>query len=220
VSVELGGWARDSASKEGSKDHGRGQTFVFAQARGDESRTKRPGVLVRVVTVAPMRGGPLGDFDRMCEEEYASIVTAAYLVTGDREEAYDIAQEAFERAYARWRRVSQLDRPGAWVQRVAMNLAISWRRRQKVRHKPRFPAPEHTEPLSESLDAELMQSLLGLTPAQRAAVVLRFCLDLSVDEVANRLSKRPGTVRALTAQGVARLRRSLASREDTDELTR
>ena len=49
-------------------------------------------------------------------------------------------------------------------------------------------------------------ALASLAPAQRAAVVLRFYLDMSIEDTAKALRKRPGTVRALTAQGIARLR--------------
>src|SRR6266571_445137 len=59
----------------------------------------------------------------VCCEEYAAVVRAAHLITGDREEAADVAQEAFAQAYERWRSVSGLHSPGAWVQRVATNLA-------------------------------------------------------------------------------------------------
>src|ERR1051325_6008772 len=74
-------------------------------------------------------------FERLCRDEYARVVRTAYLITGDREEALDVAQEAFARAYERWRTVSRVDRPGAWVTRVAANLAISWRRRQSLRRR-------------------------------------------------------------------------------------
>ncbi len=72
-------------------------------------------------------------FERLCRDEYAHVVRTAYLITGNREEALDVAQEAFARAYEHWRTVSRMDRPGAWVTRVAANLAITWRRRQRPR---------------------------------------------------------------------------------------
>jgi RNA polymerase sigma-70 factor (ECF subfamily) len=48
---------------------------------------------------------------------------------GDRQEAHAIVQEAFCRAYARWRIVSQYEDPIGWVRRVAWHHALSkWRR--------------------------------------------------------------------------------------------
>src|SRR4029079_12753434 len=70
------------------------------------------------------------------------------------------------------------------------------------------PAPQAPAPGARA-DPALAQALRRLSPAQRAAIVSRFYLDLSVDDSAQILGKRPGTVRALTAQGVARLREEL-----------
>jgi RNA polymerase sigma-70 factor (sigma-E family) len=157
-------------------------------------------------------------FEQLCRDEYAALVRAAYLITGDREESLDLAQEALARAYERWRSVSQLDRPGAWVHRVVVNLAISWQRRQKVRLTKRHAAFDRPQaPGSELLDVDLFDALRGLSPSQRAVVVLRYYSDQSIDDVAHVLGKRPGTVRALASQGLARLRETLP-REVNDEV--
>ncbi len=156
-----------------------------------------------------MRNDRREAFERLCRDEYAALVRTAYLITGDREESLDLAQEALARAYERWRSVSQLDRPGAWLHRVVVNLAISWRRRQKIRlTKLGLSSPGPT-PGPEPPDLELFQALRELSPAQRAVVVLRYYTDQSIEDVAQALGKRPGTVRALASQGLARLRESL-----------
>ena len=147
-------------------------------------------------------------FEQLCRDEYARLVRTAFLITGDREESLDLAQEALARAYERWPTVSRLDRPGAWLCRVVANLAISWRRRRRVRERPAVQPPQANDAI-ETPDPDLIASLKALAPAQRAAVVLRFYADLSVKETAQALNKRPGTVRALTSQGIAKLRRTL-----------
>ena len=154
-------------------------------------------------------------FERLCRAEYPAVVRTAYLITGDREEASDVAQEALARAYERWGVVSELDRPGAWLQRVAANLSLSWRRRRRYEARSAVEIEEHAEALTEGTDLDLMDALRFLTPAQRAVVVLRYYADQSVDQVARALQKRPGTVRALTSQGLARLREFLG--EDVDD---
>jgi RNA polymerase sigma-70 factor (sigma-E family) len=154
-------------------------------------------------------------FEQFCSEEYAQIVRTAYLITGDREEALDLAQEAFARAYERWRSVSEMDRPGAWVQRVAVNLAISWRRRQRLR--TRRQELDATAAPDDRLVVGTMSALDQLTPAQRAVGVLRYFGDQSIEDTARALGKRPGTVRALTSQALARLRSALASEEMSNE---
>ena len=155
-------------------------------------------------------------FDRFCRDHHTSVVRTVFLITGDRQEAEDLAQEAFARAFERWNTVAALDRPEAWVQRVAANLAVSWWRRAMVRRRAPVAAPEFVE-APELPDLELRQAILQLSPAQRAAIVLRFYADRSIEDVAETLGKRPGTVRALTAQGVARLRVLLGNEIDMTE---
>lgn len=161
----------------------------------------------------------LAAFEALCRREYPALVRTAYLITGSRDEAADVAQETFARAYQRWRQVAKLDRPGAWLQRVAANLSISWRRRNRywTRVEPPSERPEET-----SMDDALIviEALQLLSPAQRAAVVLRHYADQSVEQTARALGKRPGTIRALTAQGVARLRDYLSEDEEVPDEAR
>ncbi len=154
-------------------------------------------------------------FEALCREEYAAVVRTAWLITGDREEALDVAQETFARAYERWRAVENLDRPAAWLQRVAGNLALSWRRKEN-RYLRTQVSTEAVDP-PEPADEELLAALRGLSPAQRTAIVLRFYADLSVAETAVALHKKEGTVRALTSQGMDRLRKTLSKVEADDE---
>jgi RNA polymerase sigma-70 factor (ECF subfamily) len=144
-------------------------------------------------------------FEELCRDQYGRVVRAAFLIVADREEALDIAQETFARAFERWGQVSKMENPVGWLYRVATNQALS--RRRQLRY--RLPLTRtHTEP-HEPADPALASALARLTPAQRAAIVLRFYLDLSVEATALVLKKAPGTVRALTAQGIATLRDDL-----------
>lgn len=161
----------------------------------------------------------LAGFEDLCRKEYPAVVRTAYLITGDREEAADVAQEAFARAYQRWRQVSKLDRPAAWLQRVAANLSISWRRRHRYEERVANLAEPREEPSPDEA-IMVMEALQFLTPAQRAAVVLRYYADQSVEHTARALGKRPGTIRALTSQGVARLREFLGDTETEEEVAR
>jgi RNA polymerase sigma-70 factor (sigma-E family) len=146
-------------------------------------------------------------FEELWRREYPRVLRTVYLVTGDIHEAADVTQEAFIRAYERAGSVLRLDKPGAWVQRVAINLAISWRRHRGRAQRAPVPLPQGLE--SEAADPELMSALRALPPAQRAVIALRFYADQSVEDVARALHKRPGTVKALTHQAVTRLRELL-----------
>jgi RNA polymerase sigma-70 factor, ECF subfamily len=145
-------------------------------------------------------------FEAFYAAHFARVVGAAYLMTGNREEARDLAQETFARAYERWETVSGYDEPAAWLQRVVANLATSWRRRQRFRAKEALL--RSTVPAPEVPDPAIVRALLRLTPAQRSVIVLRFYADQSVAQVSEILGKRPGTVRALTSQGLSRLRQA------------
>jgi RNA polymerase sigma factor (sigma-70 family) len=147
------------------------------------------------------------DFEELCEFSYTRVAKAAYLILGDRQEAQDVAQEAFSRALERWPEVGSMENPQGWLYRVAVNLSLSTRRRAVRWVKGRIPDSAAVE--SEPSDPGLAKALSRLTPAQRAAVVLRFYSDLSVADTAQVLNKRPGTVRALTAQAISRLRDDL-----------
>lgn len=78
--------------------------------------------------VGPVRESKLEAFDRLCRDEYASVVRTAYLITGDREEAADLAPEAFARAYELWKAVSRTDRPGGTRPAWAPSPSASTRR--------------------------------------------------------------------------------------------
>jgi RNA polymerase sigma-70 factor (ECF subfamily) len=142
------------------------------------------------------------DFEALWRAHYGSVVRTALVVIGNVEEAKDVAQEAFARAYQHWSRVSRLDRPESWVHRVATNLAISSARRKRP---PPVQPPAPIDP-PEPPDERLAALVESLTPSQRAVIALRFYLDWSVEDVARTLGKRPGTVTALTHQALERLR--------------
>jgi DNA-directed RNA polymerase specialized sigma24 family protein len=64
-------------------------------------------------------------FEDVYLREFASVFGLAYALTGSRWAAEDIAQDAFVVAHRQWGRVGGYDDPGAWVRRVAANLAVS-----------------------------------------------------------------------------------------------
>ena len=62
---------------------------------------------------------------------YPRLVGQVFAVTGDLADAEDAVQEAFVRASARWGKGCRYDHPEAWVRRVAINLALTMRRRRR-----------------------------------------------------------------------------------------
>jgi RNA polymerase sigma-70 factor (ECF subfamily) len=138
----------------------------------------------------------VGDrFDALFRAEFVSIARTAYLIVGDSRVAEEVAQEAFARAWSRWRRVSQLDRPGAWVQTVAVRLALRTRSRRARGSELEARSGGVLFAEADQSLVELVELLRELSPMQRAVIALGVLDDLPSDEVAARMGCRPATAR-------------------------
>lgn len=155
------------------------------------------------------------DFTFFCMREHPRLVGSLTLYCGRIDVAEELAQEALARACLGWPRVRLMSSPGAWVHRVAMNLANSWFRRLSVERRAR--QRQHQRDAPEDTDtAERMAvraAISRLPRRQRMAVVLRYYLDLPVAETAAEMQCAEGTVKALTFKGLAGLRSQLEERE-------
>lgn len=152
------------------------------------------------------------EFAAFFREHYGEVLRSVAVTLGDRDRAEDVTQEAFARACRRWRSVSTMEKPVAWVYVVALNTERTrWRREQ--RH-PEMQPGDAIDPSGAVLDAvTLEQALDALTPRQRAVVVLRYLADLSTADVAAVMGCAPGTVKATLHQALGRLRVDLDGSE-------
>ncbi|MCW6006020.1 sigma-70 family RNA polymerase sigma factor [Micromonospora sp. CPCC 205371] len=134
------------------------------------------------------------------------MIRLAYVITDSTAAAEDIVQEAFVELYRRWHTVRD---PESWLHTVVVNRSRSWWRRLVVarRHVARG-SPPVTFPSAED-GAAVRQALLALNRRQRAAVFLRFYLDLPEAAIAEALGCRPGTVKSLLHRALATLREHL-----------
>lgn len=149
--------------------------------------------------------------DDVYATSYRRLVAQLHAVTGNRQEAEDVVQEAFIRAMPRWDDIRTYDSPEAWLRTVALNLARSrWRRTVRgaaalVKHG----APAQEPELSPDHVA-LMDAMKGLPQAQREALVLHHFCGMSVDEVAASVGAPSGTIKARLSRGRAALAGVLA----------
>ena len=136
------------------------------------------------------------------------LFTALWLVTGDRYEAEEIAQDAFLRVLERWVRVGRLDDPESYVYRTAMNVFRNrYRRAALAVRRSLSLAPQASDELAAVEDRdEVIRLLRPLPPRQRAAVVATSILDLSAEEAGRVLGMRSATVRALTSRARTRMK--------------
>lgn len=155
------------------------------------------------------------EFAELVRSESRGLVAAVYTIIGDTHRSEEIVQDAFERCYLRWAKVSRLDRPGAWTRRVAINAAISAARRagaehramQRVQARAELPSTA-PDPLAGLGDDAVWAAVRALPTDQASAIALRYGADLSVDEVAATLNLSVPAVKSLLHRARSSLRAS------------
>jgi RNA polymerase sigma-70 factor (ECF subfamily) len=159
--------------------------------------------------VVPSDG--LVTFEQFFRDEYPRLVPMLQALLGDRQRAEDVAQDALAAAQREWSRVSGLDKPGAWVRRVALNASANVRRRrgrEAVALRRLGPAPV-TASAAADVDEELWRHVRQLPEQQRWAVVLHYVEDRSVSDVAGILRCAEGTVKTHLSRARATLAKQL-----------
>jgi RNA polymerase sigma-70 factor, ECF subfamily len=160
-----------------------------------------------------------GDFDEFYLASRPRLLRQLTVMTGDAEQAADVLQEAYARAWQRWRRVSRLDNPEAWVRTVAWRVAVSQHRRtlvatDKVRRL--FGTAEViAQPERSDEVIDIRAALRQLSPEHRRALVLYEMGGFSVPEVAEETGVAQGTVKSRLSRARAALEAALG----TDYLT-
>lgn len=114
-----------------------------------------------------------------------------------REDAEDVAQEAFARLHQNWAKVSRYEQPDAWVRRVALNRAISLATREGRRAlKERAGMSRDTHSVTPELpDTRVAEALRSLPSRQRALVVLYYYEDRPLSESAELLGMSSGAAK-------------------------
>ena len=148
--------------------------------------------------VEPQRGvvdeaGNQADFDRFFEGAWSRLQGQAYVLTGSRELAQDLTQEALLQAWRNWDRVSALESPEGWTRRILHNLCIaSWRK--SLRRQPKQDARDHDQ-IPEP-HAEIAQAMRSLPVNQARALLLHDGVGMTVAEVAADMDVPEGTVKS------------------------
>lgn len=143
------------------------------------------------------------DFAAWYRSEHPKLLAALTWVSGDSELALEATDEAFARALERWGRVRSMDSPSGWLYRVGLNLVRRHARRAADERRAvggYWRPDDHPPPTGE-----VWAVVQDLPPRQRAAVVLRYLLDLREREVADVMGVSAGTVASTLAAARTRL---------------
>src|SRR4051812_46184055 len=111
------------------------------------------------------------DFDSFYRDTSRRLLRYAYGLTGDPGEAQDLVQEAYARAWQRWRRLTAYEEPEAWLRLVVNRLATDRWRRIGVRRARVLPPAAPVEPPSEDV-VLLVTAMRTLPAAHRRALAL------------------------------------------------
>ncbi|MET8278529.1 SigE family RNA polymerase sigma factor [Micromonospora sp. NPDC005174] len=149
-------------------------------------------------------------FREFVTSEMASLRKLAYVTCGDWHTAEDAVANALVKLYPRWRK---LDRPDLYVKTMVYRAAIDetrrpWRRERPVGDAmPDVAVRDSTGATDERL--RLRVALDAVPARQRAAVVLRHYLGLSLEDTAGFLDCTVGAAKSQASRGLAKLRESL-----------
>ena len=143
--------------------------------------------------------GSEADFERLYRNTYHRILGTLVTMVRDRATAEDCAQETFERAYRSWKNWRPDAPVEAWLHRIAINVAISDRRHQRIRQAGeiirRLGRPEPgPDPASVAEHSDMLAAMKKLPPKQAAALVLRHFHGYSNREIAAALGVPEQTV--------------------------
>lgn len=155
---------------------------------------------------------PATQFPLLYEQEHANVYRTVRAIVLDPEEAEDLTQEAFARAYRARLRYRPTGPPGAWLHRIAVNTAISHlRRRRLARLLPvrLYQRPEERDYARSEARGICEQALAALPPQLRAVVVLHYFHDFSREETASILGIPSGTVASRMAKAMAIMRKKV-----------
>jgi RNA polymerase sigma-70 factor (ECF subfamily) len=175
--------------------------------------------------VARSMGGDLDSFNQLVLRWERPIYALAYRVIGREEDARDVAQETFLRAFRALSGFKGQAKFSSWLYRITLNLCRDWIRRE--RRTPIAPAPEGVDLIDLAADGDTVETVedlvarreLGravakamssLPDEQRTAIILKEYHGLTFQEIADLLDCPLSTVKTRLYQGLTVLRRQLA----------
>jgi RNA polymerase sigma-70 factor (ECF subfamily) len=150
-------------------------------------------------------------FRRLVDERLDASYRLAALLLGDRMEAEDATHDAVVRAWRSFDTHRDGRRFESWFQRIVVNACRDRLRQRSSRPVgqllPDLSGPSRSDPGAAVPEQEALRTALStLAGDKRLVIVLRFYADLTIDEIADRLGQRPGTVKSRLHHALKELR--------------
>src|SRR3989454_9682572 len=183
---------------------------------------------VQAELVVAARDGDRDAFDELVRATYADTYTLAHRLTGDEEDARDVVQEAYLRAYRGLKRFRGEAQFTTWLYRITANCAATQlARRAKTRHDdlpadapladPRPDSDPEAVAEGELLRDRVSEALADLPPRLRAVVVLRDVYDLPHEAIAAELGITEAAAKVRLHRARRRLREQLFQTHGEEE---
>jgi RNA polymerase sigma-70 factor (ECF subfamily) len=186
--------------------------------------------------VASATAGDLDSFNQLVTRWERPIYALAYRTLGREEDARDVVQEAFLRAYRGLRGFKGEAKFSSWLYRITLNLCRDWIRRE--RRAPIVSLPEGTDPVDladdraspvesvedlvarREMSQAVARAMAELPDEQRSAILLKEYHGLTFQEIADMLDCPLSTVKTRLYQGLSVLRRRLERQQADDAALR
>lgn len=155
-------------------------------------------------------------FSEFLERDSPALLRTAWMMTGSRDVAEDLLQEALARAYRHWSSIHT--NPAGWVRTTMVRLQSAWWRRKWRGELPTGDLPEVPQHPDDAVeDRRVLAAALAQLPwPWRQVVVLRFVDDLSIAEVSRLTGRSVGTVKSQGSRGLEQLRLLLSEQGITE----
>jgi RNA polymerase sigma-70 factor, ECF subfamily len=173
--------------------------------------------------VARSKTGDIDSFNQLVKRWERPIFALAYRTLGHEEDARDVTQETFLRAFRALAGFKGDAKFSSWLYRIALNLCRDWIRKERRTPVAAFPEGLEVEQLGEHESAESVEELAAraelsrqvakamqhLPPEQRQAIILKEYHGLTFQEIADLMKCPLSTVKTRVYQGLSTLRRQL-----------
>jgi RNA polymerase sigma-70 factor (ECF subfamily) len=179
-----------------------------------------------LAVVARVRAGDCEAFRYLVERHSRSVFRLAYRLTGDEQDAEDIVQETFLKAFRQISRFEERSTFATWLYRITVNCSNDLlRQRPRAGSRPSLDDPDGAvganvadpspgaDPLRElarrQIDDRIRAAMAGLSEQERSAFVMRHFEGLSIDEIGRTLDLKASAAKHSVFRAVQKLRRSL-----------